>query len=286
MAFLGSFGKWMGKGLKGVSKAAGIIPGIGTLAGAGLGGLGELMEKGSKTNLGGFLRSSAAGGLSGAAGGLLGKLGLGGGDGIGGFLKKAGSSLLGGDGGGLGSLAKLLGIGLGGAATYGQYKQSKSDSKMARQLAQESLDNYRMARQQAQERWAAGSPLRDAFRFGAFQMADPTNPFSRGQMFQQFAPPAPGQQIIPGIGGNLGVTDTDPGRDMPINPIAPNSGTIIPGLGIIQPTDMYPGRDLPMGGRGIGDPTMRAASVKGPMVSQSQDRGRDRSDADERRRFN
>lgn len=232
MALFGSLGKFLGKGLKGVSKVAGIIPGVGSLAGGAMGGLGELLEKGSKTNLKGLLGSSAGGVL----GGLLG--GIGGG--------------AAGGGGTLGKLGSLLGLGLGGAQVYGDYKQSKKDSKYARALADEALENYRQARTMAQDNWAAKSPLRAAFNFGAFQMADPTNPFSRGSMFSQFAPMMQQQpqatDHVPGqLGGLLGF---NPG----------------------------------MGGRTPGTPTMRSRSVKGGMVNEAQDRGRDRMDTDEKMR--
>ena len=83
MALFGSLGKWLGKGLKGVSKVASLIPGVGTIAGAAMGGLGELMESGTKTKLGGFLKSTAGGALGGygglakLGGAALGKIGLG-----------------------------------------------------------------------------------------------------------------------------------------------------------------------------------------------------------------
>ncbi len=246
MAFLGSFGKLLGKGLKGVSKVAGVIPGVGTLAGGAMGGLGELLEKGSKTNLGGFLGSAGGGALSGTLSGLLGLGGGGeGGGGIKGFLSNAIGGLTGGGEGGstVGSLGKLLGLGLGGAQVYGDYKQSKKDSKYARALADEALESYRSARTMAQDRWASQSPLRDAFNFGAFNMSDSTNPFSR-DLFSSFAPQAVQQ------------TDTAPGY-----------------LGALMGTNT--------GGRGIGAPTNRAASVKSGRNAQAQDRGRDRSRGDD-----
>lgn len=81
MAFLGSFGKLLGKGLKGASQLAGLVPGVGTVVGAGMGGLGELFEKGSKTNLGGFMGSAGKGAIGGALSGLGGIGGMGGGSG-------------------------------------------------------------------------------------------------------------------------------------------------------------------------------------------------------------
>jgi hypothetical protein len=261
MAFLGSFGKFLGKGLKGVSKAAGFIPGIGNVAGGVMGGLGELLEKGSKTKLGGLI-GSTAGGLSGALGGLL---GLGGG--------------AAGGGGKLGTLAKMLGVGAAGASLYGGYKQSKKDSKYARALADEALENYRGARQMAQDRWASQSPLRDAFNFGAFNMADPTNPFSRGNMFQQPQPTI-------GTAGNL--HRTDPGNQLG-GLLGFTGGTGIGTEGNLRRTD--PGTQLggllslrQGGGRAPGEPTLRSRSVKGANVSGSQDRGRDREDDDEERK--
>lgn len=180
MAFLGSFGEFLGGGLKGLSRVAGAIPGVGTAIGTGMGGLGELLQKGSKTNLGGFLGSSAGGALSGLIGAGAGKLssllGLGGGGGgIGGAL----GGFLGSGGGGLG---KLLGLG-GGVLTAkmlkDQYEEAQADKKMARQLAGESLESYRNAVSGAQDRYNMNSPLRDAFRMGALSFSDPSNPFSR-----------------------------------------------------------------------------------------------------------
>jgi hypothetical protein len=263
MALFGSLGKFLGKGLKGVSKAAGIIPGLGPLAGGALGGLGEIMEKGRKVNLKGFAGSTAGGALSGLLGGIGGKVlgGGGGGGGIGGFLKNAlgglgDGKLFGGGGeGGGGGLAKLLGLGLGGAQMYGDYKQSKKDSKYSRQLAEEALGSYRQASQMAQDRWAEQSPLREAFNFGAFNMSDPTNPFSRN-IFGGMGPQAPGQ------GPATMRTDTEPGQ------MAPNGL-----MAMVQ-----------NGGRTPGSPTMRSASVKSGRNAQAQDRGRDRmrDDQDER----
>jgi len=197
--------------------------------------------------IGGFLKGAGkvAGlipGVGGIAGGLAGKLGS--------LLQGGGGGGEGG-GGGLSGMLKLLMGGAGAATAYGDYKQSKKDSKYARALADESLANYRQARQHAQDRWAEQSPLRDAFNYGAFNVSDPTNPFSRGQQtFSQFAP----QQGAP--------------------PFDPSSTQNTIGTGG-APNGLM--SMLQRGGRTPGRPTMRSASVKSGRNNQDQDRGRDRS---------
>lgn len=66
MSFLGDIFKPIGKVLGGAAKFAGLIPGVGTLGAALLGGLGGLAE-------GGGLKGALTGAAEGAAGGLLGK---------------------------------------------------------------------------------------------------------------------------------------------------------------------------------------------------------------------
>ena len=245
MAFLGSFGKIAGKGLKLASKGAGFIPGVGTLAAAGMGGLGELLEKGNRTNLKGFLGSTAGGALGGLSGrlirgaggisGLAGKLGLGGEGGLGGLL---------GTGSKLKDMLKLGGMALGGKQMYDASKQSKADSAMARQLAQQSMRAYQDAMQGAQDRYNQNSPLRDMFRQGVQNFADPNNPFAR-QMPQQ-------RQIQP----NLWATMGHPPVPLGFNPMGQQRQNPLTGM---------------LGGAG------RTASVKGPNVSMMQDEGRDRA---------
>lgn len=128
--------------LKRAAPLLGLIPGVGTVAGAGLGALGSVMEGGN--GWGGTLKAGLFGGLSGLGnsmllggkgvggiagalqkataamkGGTAGKIMGGGGD----RLANAAKGLLGSSGGGLGTLGKILGLG---AAGYGAYTGNKS----------------------------------------------------------------------------------------------------------------------------------------------------------------
>jgi hypothetical protein len=221
------------------------VLGIGPLSGA-LGGVGGAL-KGAASSVGGALK-----GQLGSLGKQVGMeaLGMGGGEGGGGGI----SGFLGGD------LGKLLMGGLTGASTYGNYKQSKKDSKQARQIAEQAMQQYQMAGDHAANRWQSMSPLRNAFMQGAFNMADPTNPFSRGQMFQQMAPGGLPLGQKPDIKVGTPTATDPPGGDQPFTP-----------------RGMLMGQ---MGGRALGQPQMRAASVKAPYVARAQDRGRDRMDED------
>ncbi len=81
MSFLSGLGKVLG----GVGKVASFIPGVGTIGGAVLGGLGGLAEG---KGLGGALSGAAAGAIPGGGGGLLKT--------IGGGLLKAAPAIMGG----------------------------------------------------------------------------------------------------------------------------------------------------------------------------------------------
>lgn len=109
---------------------------------------------------------------------------------LGGALGGALGGLLGG-GGGQGALKGAAG---GGLAGFGmdQFKQAneraQADQKRAHELANTSVDWLNQGRQTMQNQWNMGAPMRDAFRFGAFNFGDPSNPFTRGnQMFAPFA---------------------------------------------------------------------------------------------------
>ena len=210
MALFGSLGKWLGKGLGGLSKVSSAIPGVGAALGGAMGGIGQLFEKGDRVNFGDIAGGTAGGMLSGAAGsnsGIMGKLFGGGG------------------GGGLGNILGLAGAGIGAHSIYQGNKQQNADRKQARQLAQESLSGFRDMRQGAENRYGLNSPMRDAFRSGIMNAQDPTNPFARSGMFDQFASrlqqeSAPVQAQQQGLAGRI------------------------------------------MGGRKLGQPTNRTASVK------------------------
>ena len=170
---------WLKKGLKGVGKLAvkaapyvGMLPGVGTVGAAALGGLGGLM---SGTSIG---RGAAGGALGGLAGGALGKfggligagagaLGLGGGGEAGGggldlskFLKGAGG-LIGQGYQALGGTPQdLLQAALTGYSGYQGVKASgEAEKGMAGALASQQEIAQRM-QQLAEERHGQSSPAR------------------------------------------------------------------------------------------------------------------------------
>lgn len=233
--------------------------------------------------------SAAAGAASSAAGGA-------------GAMLQGGSTL--------GTLANVgkLGMGIYGAVEGAkQAKQSKKDSKVARQLAQEALEMYRKSAEDAQARYNMNSPLRDAFRFGAMNFGDPTNPFSRGGpggMFSGFQPqyegagpnPTQGQNQLmnmmqkggvfgsfaPGGGGQqnpgIGPLTTQPGGQVP--PFNPGTqGNMGPGGQFLPPANAGPMMDFlaAMRGGARGGGAGRTRSMKGPGINRAQDKGRDRA---------
>ena len=130
--------------------------GVGTmlgLAGGGGGGIGSIFEKLKGGKAGGALKSGA---------GLLASKG-----GAGGLLKT-----------GLGLLTGYQG--------YKGAQQAGRDQATAREHANSASELQLQAARVAQDRYNMNSPLRDAFRLGAFNMADPTNPFARENIFSQF----------------------------------------------------------------------------------------------------
>ena len=234
MALFGSLGKWLGKGLKGVSKVAGFIPGVGTIAGAAMGGLGELMEKGSKTNFGNFLKSTAGGAMGGFMGGAVKGAG---------FLGTAKNLIA---GGGLGKILGGAGLAAGAGAVAKGAKSMKKDQKKARELAGMSEGLYGQMAQGATDRYAENDAMRQAFRHGVMNGADPSNPFARKGAFDQF------QSLA-----TQDIAAADPARTA-----QPRNAT----LGSM------------MGGRKIGDPVNRGASRKGVPNNQKMDRGYDERD--------
>ena len=88
------------------------------------------------------------------------------------------------------ALGGPLGGAVGGAAAgllSGAPQQAERDSSRARQLTNQSIGTAQRGAQGAVHQFGLNSPLRDAFRFGALQQMDPTNPFSR-DLFGGFAP--------------------------------------------------------------------------------------------------
>lgn len=65
-------------------------------------------------------------------------------------------------------------------------KGANADSKTAHGLADRSTELANQASASANKQYGLNSPLRDAFRFGAMNFGDPTNPFDRSNQFAQF----------------------------------------------------------------------------------------------------
>lgn len=131
------FWRKLGKlALKAAPVAASFIPGVGPLAAAGIGAAAGALGNG-KPKLSNVLGGAAAG-----AGGALAKGAVSGGGGLGGLVGRAGDAL-----DKIGGVDTLLGA----ASAYQGYQADKN------------ADKYRkMALDQANARWAAGQPLRDA----------------------------------------------------------------------------------------------------------------------------
>lgn len=123
------------------------------------------IAKGALPIVGGLVGGPLGGALGGALGGLLG------------------------GGGGQGALQGGLGGGMGGFV-MNQMKQANDeankDRKRARGLADQAVNTINHGQNVTNQQWALGAPMRDAFRFGALNFSDPTNPFSRGGMFAPF----------------------------------------------------------------------------------------------------
>jgi hypothetical protein len=138
-------GSKVGGVVKKVAPLAGLIPGVGTIAGAGIGALGSIME--GHNGVGGTLKAAAGGGLGGLANQTLlkgagykglGALLKGGAAGnvastVGGGLKSALGSALGNGGAGFG-LKDLLGLGIAGAGAYSGIKQSQAAEARAKPM--------------------------------------------------------------------------------------------------------------------------------------------------------
>ena len=199
------FLKGLGKILGGAAKVASLVPGVGTLAGAGLGAAGGLVS-------GGGLKGMVTGGAMGAAGPLAGKL-LGGAAGAGAAAGAATgaagkTSFLKGLGGQLLKNAPTI-IGARGAA-QGAKSMSRGNAlqDQATQLKMREYADLGPVRQRAIAQalmGAAKAPnLASVYR-------DPTNAFSRNQA--EPLPPPPGMPdpngpppppFPPGMGGGSG----------------------------------------------------------------------------------
>jgi hypothetical protein len=165
------------KALKGVGKLAqkaapviGLVPGVGTLAAAGIGGAGGLLS-------GGGFEGMLKGAAGGAAGGLLGHTGIGGR--IGQFAKNA---FTGGDGFQMGDLGRIAQFALPAMGAYQSYQASKQagkDSQRARELHEQAMGITGEEYERAKGAWQANQGLRDQFRQIAMNFGDPTNPFTR-----------------------------------------------------------------------------------------------------------
>ena len=172
------------KGIKGIGKFArkaapvvGLLPGVGTLAAAGLGfGGGLLGGEGFK----GALKGAAAGAL----GGLVGKI-----PGVGGFLGKAGGAFSG-DGGGGGFGGFLRGVGgflkdnpsvvMGGISALGNARDATRTQGLENEqldFARESMVRRRALEDQITSGFGQAPP---SFDFGS-TFADPSNPFAQQQ---------------------------------------------------------------------------------------------------------
>jgi len=148
--FLGFVGDAIGAAAGGIGKlasaaapVAGLIPGVGSLAGAALGAGGQLLQ--GNTNFGDIAR----GALGGATGGM---------------------------GGGIGGIAQAALPALGGLFGGGQ---ADADSAQSRFLTEQAVQIANENARARQAEFQAGSPLRDAFRTGALSFGDPTNPFNQ-----------------------------------------------------------------------------------------------------------
>ena len=152
-------------GVKGLGKIAqkaapvvGMIPGVGTLAAAGIGAAGGLLADG---NIGSMLKGAAAG----AGGSLL-----------------AGSGVL----GKIGQAAGKLGINAGnipslitGATALMDARQAGKDSATARRYTDAGVNLAQAEADRANQAWMANQGMRDAYRNVAMNFSDPTNPFAR-----------------------------------------------------------------------------------------------------------
>lgn len=133
LGFIGGGLKKLGGLAKKAAPFVGMIPGVGTLAAAGLGGLGGLASGGLK----GALQGAAGGALGGLGGGLLGKLG-----GVKGLIGGA-------------DLGRIAELGLAGLGTLQAGKQQGRSDELAQ-----------LALQQSAADRAAREPLRQQFMEG------------------------------------------------------------------------------------------------------------------------
>jgi len=167
--------KTLGKVAKFAAPIVGMIPGVGTIPAAALGGLGGLASGGG---LKGMLAGAAGGAAGGLAGGALGKIG--GLSKVGGFLKSAG----------LGPL-DVAGLALGGiGAVQGAKSQGKANAINADVLKALQAQEAQRAglRDQLMARLGQPQPGREDLS----SLFASENPFAR-------AIPRPGGQQLPGL---------------------------------------------------------------------------------------
>jgi len=215
--FLGKLARGVGKVAKTVAPALPFVfPGIGALGAAAIGGIGALVDG---DGLGGAAKSAAAGAIAGAAGGAAK------GAAKGGILGRIGKFLGGGDGFDLGDIGRIAGAALPAIEGVRGFRQAGQDSAMSRQLLEQAMAQRAEATALARSEFDAGAPMRDAFRGGAMNFFDPTNPFGvnmAGGMASAAIPPQPQAQ-----------RQAQPAPQA--MPIPPNSGGVaIQGRGFTQ----------------------------------------------------
>ena len=302
--------KDVGKALKTVAPIVMGLTGIGlpfaAAAGAALSAVGE----GKKANLGTVIKGGLSGAAAGATGGQLGSL-MKAGKGVvtaaaSGGVKGAGSQLgtlmSGGAKGAAGALntvknaAKVAGAVKGVSAVGKANKSMKKDQTKARELAGMSEGLYGQMAQGATDRYAENDAMRQAFRHGVMNGADPSNPFARKGAFDQFqklatqdvmdagpdtrtaVPREGGSAGMWGGGGLLGKMRGDlmaKSESLGAPPQINMFGGGVAGGGLMA---KMAGRIK--GGRKIGMPVNRAASSKGVPNNSVMDQGYDQRDDD------
>ena len=231
----------IGAGARAAAPVVAMVPGVGTLAAAGMGAAGGALERAGQSgaNFGSVLGGAAGGAAApiasrvtsgvgsrlggtaagGDGGGFFGSMfrGLTGGEG-GGFREAAGN-LLGGEGGGFrGAAGSLLGT-FGGMArdaissvdpmqaamlpfAIQEARQASRDREFSRDLAHQGIDHFGQAADIAMGDWEQRAPMRDAFIEGAMGFHEQHNPFATDPMAGMGGPQQPPpQQQMPEIQG-------------------------------------------------------------------------------------
>lgn len=142
-------------------------------------------------------------------------------------------------GGWKGALKGALGLGgaaLAGASLVKNAQGASADSKRAHELADQSAAMAQQASAGANKRYGLNAPLRDAFRFGALNFGDSSNPFDRSNQFAQFRAGLTPESMAPagpagGLGGSLKslmAAASASGGTPPTAPAAQRQNTAIP----------------------------------------------------------